>query len=130
MGSRSLHSDSTQGIGHVEYDFSLTPQGAANPLGGEGTAGNFFTWARTGAGVYTVTLMDKYVAPVVQSFSLALATPVSTWNLVPTAPVKNAAGFWVFSFTAFFTGVATDIPNTAGNSVSCYLKMRNSTVTP
>ena len=130
MASRSFHSDSCPGIGHVEIDFSLVPQGAASPLGGEGTSGNFVTWARTGTGTYTITTVDKYLAVVAQSYGLVLATPVANWNIQPGAPVQNANGTWTLTFTSYLSAVATDIPLAAGNTISCYCRFRNSTVKP
>ena len=120
----------TQGRQHGYLPVCILPQGAGTPLLGEGDpAGSYYTLARTGAGVYTLTTKDPYKAILLVDLSFLLATAVSGWTAA-VVPLQNANNTWTLTITTYLSGTATDLAANPANIVCCDIRFRMSGSTP
>lgn len=88
--------------------------------------GSGFTVARTGAGVFTITLTDKYIALDSGTFQLFLGTPAAQVLCGGAFDVVSGKTVTVTNFTA---GAAADIASNAANWIQFVLVLSNSAVT-
>jgi hypothetical protein len=108
----------TQGMEHVQFNVLLVGAGAAAPTFVAGdkigsSTGNYLVIARTSAGIYTITTVDKFIAVVGYDVTVALAAGAS--NVVAVyapLPVKNANATWTFTANLYVAGTLTDLANT------------------
>lgn len=137
MSDRNYHRMDTQGIRHVEYNFSvLYTAGVPGFVEGDklgALAGSYVTLAQTGPGVLTVTTNDKFIALVRAAASIAMATP-NTNSLAPISskPTLNANGTISISIVTGVNAAGTHTPTTPANGdmLGVVLVLRNSQVTP
>jgi hypothetical protein len=129
MGQRTLFDSLTNAHRAVDYEITFLPQGTSAPVLGEGDLkGTYVTLARTGVGTYTLLIKDPYVGLGACSGSVALGTPAGSWSVCFGTATKSAANLYTLPFTIFNGASAADIAAGAGNIVSLYVRLRNSTV--
>lgn len=114
----------------VEIVGSFSTNGTSTPTA---TKGRGFTVARTGVGVFTVTLAESYFDVIAVTASLSLATAAKQMVQVTgwTAPTTQGSRAVVTLTTmASDTGTAADIAAATGNVVSFHITCLNSGAKP
>ena len=105
---------------------SFAPNGGS-AVSSSSVKGLGFSVARTGAGIFTITLQDSYVDVVAVQASLQLATPddkMLQWGAIDVVTAKTLVlNVWDFSGAA-----VADIAANASNRIHFSLYLRNSTV--
>lgn len=92
------------------------PQGAGAIVNASNIGKTGWTVARTGVGVYQVTLDRKYLKGILLSLGLQMNALTNLALQFTGAETVNGAG--TFNITAHAAGVATEIAANANNSVS------------
>ena len=122
----------TQGVQHVQFNFSFVGAGAAAPTLGEGDPNGTYikTITRNSQGNYSFTTVDKFLAVVTTDGTYSAATVTTSWGVTFGLPSQNSDGTWTFNFVTYVsnTGTATDI--IASDLVSIQITFRNSLVKP
>jgi hypothetical protein len=103
--------------------------GALSLANGNGDPnGTYFSTARTGTGVYTVTTKDAFPLALGVHASLVLNTAATNVFVVEgPLPTHNSNGTWTFTFNVFEGGSAADLGTTDGLRLTFFL--HNSSVT-
>ena len=136
MADRSFHRLETQGIRHVEYNFSLIyAAGAPQFVEGDklgAIAGSYVTLVQTGAGVLTVTTNDKYLALVRVTAAVGMAAPNGNTIVTYGKPATNANGTISVTINTAVNVAGTHTATTPANGDMIYvcLILRNSSVLP
>ena len=121
-----------RGVGIVMLGGSWRPNGVGavdNTL----NIGDWFTVARTGVGLYTVTLRDLFVGIYGCSFSVQSVTGGTVYQCAPTAATGVSPDTLVSTTGAVplvvstAAGVAADPVSNAANRVHMTFMMKNST---
>ena len=133
MSERTYKVIETQGMRHVQYNFTLKGAGAAAMTFVEGdlpgkSTGTYCKIARTSAGLYTITTLDPFLAVVSTDWAYVPAVALSTYTISEIVPIHNSDNTFTHTFTTFVSTVATDVPTT--DYVRIQLTYRNSTVLP
>ena len=153
MSSRQYHRNKgTQGVNHIEYDFSVLPQGGTTPpLLGEGDPNSAFLQVQRGSsgitgmtgmtGTYVVTTNDPFFAVVSTLASLQIAGQAGGWSVSFGVPFQNlntnvgdfnanvntpanpVNNSWTIPFTVYDSTTATDLP--LGSKICLSLTFRN-----
>lgn len=122
MASRTFHRLHHAQMGMVKAEGSFAPAGTGAPTAVKGKA---FTVARTGVGVFVVTLADKYAELIRGSASLQLNALADTDVILGAIDVVSAKTVTILVKTA---GVAADIAANANNRIHFSLTLRNTAV--
>lgn len=134
MADRQFYNPKCQGNKHVILSFQLVPNGTSTPTLGEGAASYVRSVARTGVGVYTVTLSDKYAALVSAQVTYQLNAAAATLGIVTGAANGGVVAGTAVTLTtmteAAGTFAAADIAANANNRIHVQLVLRNGGVTP
>lgn len=137
MADRSFHRRETQGVRHVEFDFSvLYAAGAPSFFEGDSKGllvGSYFTLVQTGAGVLTVKTTNPYAGFVSAVASLAMVTPnVNSLAPIVGKPTQNADNTWSFTVNTGVNAAGTHTATTPANADMLNVKvvLRNSTSLP
>lgn len=104
------------------------PQGAGAIVAASNLGTQGWTVARTGVGVYQVTLADKWLKCTLVVLGLQM-NAVTNLALQCTGAL-DVSGAKTFNITAHAAGVATEIAANANNSVSFELELSLDTVLP
>lgn len=136
MADRSFHRPDTQGIRHVNLNFSVKLV-AGSPVFVEGDtaasiAGSYLTMVDTGTGVITVTTVNPYPGFVRVTGSRSMATPTGNAMLTFGLATQNSNGTWTFTINTWTNaaGTITAADMVAGDIVNVDLVLRNSTSLP
>lgn len=120
-GQRSL----TRGV--VVIDGSFAPNGSS-ALSAASRQGNGYTVARTSAGLFTVTLSDKFSALVSATATLQLATAADVMVQIGTVVIASKTiqiRCWDFS-----DGAVADVAADANNRINFTFKVKNTALLP
>lgn len=137
MADRSFHRRETQGARHVEFDLSVIyAAGAPKFVEGDtpgAISGSYFSMVQSGAGLLTITTVDKYPGCVTAFASRFMVTPNGN-SLAPITgvPTQNANGTWSVAISTAVNAAGTHTATTPANADGLHVKivMRNSTVLP
>jgi hypothetical protein len=124
MASRSFHKMLHGQQGLVKIEGSFAPNGSS-ALVSTSTKGKAFTVARTGVGVFVVTLNDKYAELISTRCGVQLSALADTDVLFGPIDVISAKTVTILVKTA---GVAADIAANANNRIHFSLTLRNTAV--
>jgi hypothetical protein len=109
-----------KGVVHIQGSFA--PQGTSAPTTVRGTG---FSVARTSAGLFTITLQDKYMSLIAGDAQVQLAAAADLVAQIGNVDVSSAKTVEIRILAA---AVATDISANANNRVHFNLILKNSTV--
>jgi hypothetical protein len=110
------------GVVHIQGSFAPAGTGAPTAQLGKG-----FSVARTSAGLFTITLQDKYVSLLSGQAHLQLATGADQFVQLGTIDVASAKTVQIRVWDISAAAVA-DISADANNRVHFHLILKNSTV--
>lgn len=126
MANRNFDFIQALGKGIKVISGSFAPNGAS-AVASTSVKGKGFSVARTGAGVFTITLQDAYVALLAGHCSLQLATAADQYVQLGAIDVVSAKtvviNVWDISDAAL-----ADIAANAGNRIHFTLVLSNSTL--
>jgi hypothetical protein len=109
-----------KGVVMLQGSFAPAGTGAPTTVRGKG-----FSVARTSAGLFTVTLQDKYQHLISGDIQIQLATGADLKGQFGAIDVSSAK---TVQIRVLAVAVATDIAADANNRVHFSLKLKNSTV--
>jgi hypothetical protein len=128
MASRSFHQLKHAQQGLVKIEGSFAPNGSS-ALVTASTKGKGFTVVRTSAGLYTITLADRYADLISASHSKQVVTADDTFLQFGTIVTGSAAANTVQIRNWDVSGAAaTDIAADANNRIHFSLTLRNTAV--
>jgi hypothetical protein len=127
MANRNLKRPFVYNYGEVLLSGSFRPNGAS-AVSNTTNTGHGFTVARTSAGVFTITLSDKFNSLIsVGGLSLQLSAPddkIVQWGAIDVVTGKTAViNVWDISGAA-----VADVASNASNRIHFTLVVKNSTV--
>lgn len=128
MANRNLTNAQVLNRGEVIICGSFAPNGSS-AVDAASNKGTGWSVARTSAGLFTVTLQDKWIALTAAEVSLQLASPAAQAVQLGATDVSSAktVQIRVVDTTA---GTVADVAADASNRIHFVLRLRNSTVQP
>jgi len=139
MADRAFHSPETQGVRHVNYNFTVAASStAANPatfVEGDkfGVAtGSYVISSKVATGKYRFKTTNPFKGSVQASAGLSFVTPTGNTYGVPKTPVQNADGTWQVEVWVFTNsgGTFTLADLASGDQINVDWTLRNSSVVP
>jgi len=137
MSDRIYHETRTQGVKHVEYNFSITlASGAPQFVEGDLTTkaiGSYLTLTDTGTGVIGIATNDPFLAVVCCTVSRSLATPTGNGLVDASLWTQDATKKTWSATICTWTNVAgthSAADMVAGDLVNVHLVLRNGGTLP
>lgn len=123
--------DGNVGEGRIKMEGTFFPAGTGAPTGqaaASAAAGPGWTVARTGVGVFTITLADKWLVLENKQLTLQLSTPAA--RLISWGNIDLVATRTLIINVTDAAAAAQDIAANANNSISFSLTFRTLSVLP